>query len=99
MGIANRDIKLENILLMDPSDRPTLKLCDFGYSKDEFMGSACKTMCGERARLAAQCWGAQTAAAGLALHSACWAAASRTAQLVGSSACTAGGGRCIAQDR
>lgn len=63
MGIANRDIKLENILLMDPSDRPTLKLCDFGYSKDEFMGSACKTMCGEHARLAAQCWGAQTAAA------------------------------------
>ena len=69
MGIANRDIKLENILLMDPSDRPTLKLCDFGYSKDEFMGSACKTMCGERSRLAPLCWAAQSAAAGMALHS------------------------------
>ena len=69
MGIANRDIKLENILLMDPSDRPTLKLCDFGYSKDEFMGSACKTMCGERRRLAALRLGAHSAAAGLALHS------------------------------
>ena len=63
MGIANRDIKLENILLMDPSDRPTLKLCDFGYSKDEFMGSACKTMCGE---LAVLCLGAQSAAAAMA---------------------------------
>jgi serine/threonine protein kinase len=52
MGIANRDIKLENTLLMDVSNQPVLKLCDFGYSKDEFLGSACKTMCG---RLAAAC--------------------------------------------
>ena len=47
MGIANRDIKLENTLLMDESERPLLKLCDFGYSKDEYQGSACKTLCGE----------------------------------------------------
>ena len=47
MGIANRDIKLENTLLMDESERPLLKLCDFGYSKDEYQGSACKTICGE----------------------------------------------------
>ena len=46
MGIANRDIKLENTLLMDESERPLLKLCDFGYSKDEYQGSACKTLCG-----------------------------------------------------
>ncbi len=47
MGIANRDIKLENTLLMDLSERPLLKLCDFGYSKDEYQGSACKTLCGK----------------------------------------------------
>ena len=47
MGIANRDIKLENTLLMDESEWPLLKLCDFGYSKDEYQGSACKTLCGE----------------------------------------------------
>ncbi len=31
-GVANRDIKLENTLL-DDSERPLLKICDFGYSK------------------------------------------------------------------
>ncbi|KAL0055292.1 hypothetical protein WJX82_010289 [Trebouxia sp. C0006] len=46
MGIANRDIKLENTLLMDLSERPVLKLCDFGYSKDELCASISKTMCG-----------------------------------------------------
>ena len=46
MGIANRDIKLENTLVMDESEQPLLKLCDFGYSKDEYQGSACKTLCG-----------------------------------------------------
>ena len=47
MGIANRDIKLENTLLMDTSERPQLKLCDFGYSKDELCASISKTMCGK----------------------------------------------------
>ena len=47
MGIANRDIKLENTLLMDTSDKPVLKLCDFGYSKDELCASISKTMCGK----------------------------------------------------
>ena len=47
MGIANRDIKLENTLLMDTSERPVLKLCDFGYSKDELCASISKTMCGK----------------------------------------------------
>ena len=49
MGIANRDIRLENALLMDSSEQPMLKLCDFGYSKDELYASMCKTMCGEDA--------------------------------------------------
>lgn len=32
MGVASRDIKLENTLL-DDSQWPLLKICDFGYSK------------------------------------------------------------------
>ena len=47
MGIANRDIKLENTLLMDLTETPVLKLCDFGYSNDELCASISKTMCGE----------------------------------------------------
>ena len=34
MGVFNRDIKLENTLL-DGGARPLLKICDFGYSKNE----------------------------------------------------------------
>ena len=33
-GVVNRDIKLENTLL-DGGARPLLKICDFGYSKNE----------------------------------------------------------------
>lgn len=42
-GIANRDLKLENLLLdRDGHDgtRPLLKICDFGYSKHEMNSSA-----------------------------------------------------------
>ncbi|KAK9804863.1 hypothetical protein WJX72_008981 [[Myrmecia] bisecta] len=49
MGIANRDIKLENCLLVsnpNARDWPLLKLCDFGFSKDEYTDSLCKTACG-----------------------------------------------------
>lgn len=46
MGIANRDIKLDNILLHGRGQRPVVKICDFGYSKDEVAGSICKTACG-----------------------------------------------------
>ena len=31
-GVANRDIKLENTLLLQGTP-PVIKLCDFGYSK------------------------------------------------------------------
>jgi len=47
-GIANRDIKLDNILLhMDPASpgAPVIKLCDFGFSKNE-RNSLSKTSCG-----------------------------------------------------
>ena len=43
--MANRDLKLENLLLdRDGRDgtRPLLKICDFGYSKHE-MNSSAKT--------------------------------------------------------
>ena len=50
MGIVNRDIKLENILLtsnqMLPSGMPLVKLSDFGFSKDEEMHSAPQTRLG-----------------------------------------------------
>lgn len=46
LGIANRDIKLDNILLDGSLPLPIIKMCDFGYSKDEDNGSVCKTACG-----------------------------------------------------
>ncbi|KAK9867482.1 hypothetical protein WJX84_012200 [Apatococcus fuscideae] len=50
LGIVNRDIKLENVLIsgetVGPDARPQLKLADFGYSKDELCDSVCKTACG-----------------------------------------------------
>jgi len=33
MGLSNRDIKLENLLLSDDGEFPILKICDFGFSK------------------------------------------------------------------
>ncbi|KAK9807449.1 hypothetical protein WJX73_008350 [Symbiochloris irregularis] len=51
-GITNRDIKAENILVMDEKESESqgipvvLKMCDFGFSKDQRFDSACKTMCG-----------------------------------------------------
>jgi len=32
-GIAHRDLKLENIMMVDTSDTPKIKLADFGLSK------------------------------------------------------------------
>ena len=50
MGIVNRDIKLENVLLtsnqMLPSGMPLVKLSDFGFSKDEDVHSAPRTRLG-----------------------------------------------------
>ena len=37
-GLAHRDIKLENIVL-DRSERPIARLCDFGVSKHIFYES------------------------------------------------------------
>jgi len=46
LGIANRDIKLDNMLLHGPWPRPVLKLCDFGFSKNEVVQSVSKSTCG-----------------------------------------------------
>ncbi|KAL4521907.1 hypothetical protein Ndes2437B_g07672 [Nannochloris sp. 'desiccata'] len=51
MGVANRDIKLENTLL-DGSPRPLIKICDFGYSKHEKFQSAPGSRVGTPAYLA-----------------------------------------------
>lgn len=50
-GVVNRDIKLENTLL-DSSPKPLIKLCDFGYSKDERFQSAPGSRVGTPAYLA-----------------------------------------------
>jgi serine/threonine-protein kinase SRK2 len=44
-GVVNRDIKLENSLLTDHR-KPMLKVCDFGYSKNENKDSLPKSMVG-----------------------------------------------------
>ncbi|KAK2076525.1 hypothetical protein QBZ16_005285 [Prototheca wickerhamii] len=45
-GVANRDLKLENLLLDSlDSPQPVLKMCDFGYSKHE-LNSVPKTSVG-----------------------------------------------------
>ena len=41
-----RDIKLENTLLDAHMPLPNVKLCDFGYSKNEFVDSRPKTVSG-----------------------------------------------------
>lgn len=47
MGVVNRDIKLENILLASsPNKKKMIKLSDFGFSKDETRHSAPNTKVG-----------------------------------------------------
>lgn len=45
-GVANRDIKLENVLLQTGNRLPLVKLCDFGYSKHEDWDSAPRSRVG-----------------------------------------------------
>jgi serine/threonine-protein kinase SRK2 len=46
-GVTNRDIKLENTLLVrQPDKKPLLKMCDFGYSKSEMLDSIAKSKVG-----------------------------------------------------
>jgi Protein kinase domain len=39
-------LQLDNVLLDGSQPLPIIKMCDFGYSKDEVAGSLCKTACG-----------------------------------------------------
>ncbi len=45
MGVANRDIKLENVLLGGDKKNPVIKLTDFGFSKSD-LDSIPTTICG-----------------------------------------------------
>ncbi|KAM7276249.1 hypothetical protein ACFE04_018115 [Oxalis oulophora] len=51
MQICHRDLKLENTLL-DGSDAPLLKICDFGYSKSSVLHSQPKSTVGTPAYIA-----------------------------------------------
>lgn len=46
MGVANRDIKLENTLLSGNLEQPLVKLCDMGFAKSLDMHSAPKSQVG-----------------------------------------------------
>lgn len=46
LGIVNRDIKLDNMMLHGSWPSPILKICDFGFSKDEAGQSMSKSACG-----------------------------------------------------
>ncbi len=57
-------LQLDNVLLDGSQPLPIIKMCDFGYSKDEVAGSLCKTACGTpeymapevRPRSGSSCW-------------------------------------------
>jgi len=46
LGIVNRDVKLDNMMLHGSWPSPILKICDFGFSKDEAGQSTSKSTCG-----------------------------------------------------
>ncbi|GAB4821373.1 hypothetical protein N2152v2_008419 [Parachlorella kessleri] len=52
MGVSNRDMKLENVLISDTGPRPIVRLSDFGFSKDENYHSAPGSRVGTPAYLA-----------------------------------------------
>ena len=45
-GIVHRDLKLENMLMMDHTDKSPIKIADFGLSKFFQQGTVLSTMCG-----------------------------------------------------
>lgn len=45
-GIVHRDLKLENIMLMDAADFPRVRIADFGLSKSFSGGDVLQTLCG-----------------------------------------------------
>lgn len=45
-GIVHRDLKLENMLMVDKTDKSAIKIADFGLSKFFAPGTVLSTMCG-----------------------------------------------------
>lgn len=45
-GIVHRDLKLENMLMTDRTDKASIKIADFGLSKFFAPGTVLSTMCG-----------------------------------------------------
>lgn len=45
-GIVHRDLKLENMLMVDRTDKSAIKIADFGLSKFFAPGTVLSTMCG-----------------------------------------------------
>ena len=46
IGIVHRDLKLENMLMVDRTDKSPIKIADFGLSKFFAPGTVLSTMCG-----------------------------------------------------
>ena len=46
VGIVHRDLKLENMLMVDKTDKSPIKIADFGLSKFFAPGTVLSTMCG-----------------------------------------------------
>ena len=46
VGIVHRDLKLENMLMVDKTDKSAIKIADFGLSKFFAPGTVLSTMCG-----------------------------------------------------
>eukprot|EP00210_Caulerpa_lentillifera_P003318 g3168.t1 len=46
MGVIDRDIKLNNVLVDSNDEYPLLKICDFGFSKHEIRNSAACSLVG-----------------------------------------------------
>jgi len=46
LDVAHRDLKLENLLLLDAAD--AVKLCDFGFVRDAAAGDLSRTYCGSK---------------------------------------------------
>ena len=46
LGVTHRDVKLENVLFVDPKDTKDIKLIDFGFSTVCQQGRKLKVFCG-----------------------------------------------------
>ena len=66
-----RALQLDNMLLHSGGRRPMLRICDFGYSKDELGQSVSKSTCGESQSAADNCHDMRTGSQTPALLQPC----------------------------